>query len=69
MEGYRVERRKYGILVFGPIPIGDMIALVGGWKDDGYDIVATRIAAKLGATLAVCAAGDVTAWEAEIGVR
>lgn len=68
-EQYTVERCKYGVVIRGPLPIDDMLALSKMYKKQNYDTAALRVAAALKATMAVCAKEDVEKWEAEIDAQ
>lgn len=67
-DGYRVERHAHGVVVYGPIPLADTSALAGAWEACGLDTADTRIAAKLGATLAVTSAEGSRLWREELGL-
>jgi hypothetical protein len=61
---YEVKETPFGVLVFGPMPVGDMVALSAVWKKRGLKFLAPGIANALSATLAVT--NNVARWEAEV---
>lgn len=68
-DSYTVTRHKHGIVVEGPLPVGDMAALCGAWGERGYTIVDAAIAGHLRASLVVTDDEGSKAWRAELGIR
>lgn len=67
-SGYRVVSTKHGILVFGSIPIPDMVALAKSWQEErGFNMLDLGVAAALGANFAITANQETgAAWRAEV---
>ena len=61
---YEVKETEFGVLVFGPIPIDDMVALSKVWEARGFKYLAPGVSSALKATLAVT--GDVKKWQTAI---
>ncbi len=65
-KGYRIEDHKYGVVVYGTIPVDDLVALTKVWSKRGLNQMALGVSSALGANLAVCREGDIEKWELEI---
>lgn len=65
-DGYTVESANGRVLIKGPLPIDDLVALESAWKKRGLDAMSPGVASALGATMAVCRSDDVEAWEKEV---
>lgn len=61
---YEVRETEFGVLVFGSIPIDDMVALSKVWEARGLKYLAPGVSSALKATMAVT--GDVKKWQDSI---
>lgn len=70
-NGYQVEQTRHGILVFGSVPVTDMLALIKAWKKDrGYKTAALGVATAMQAVFAATKDEKTAkAWCAEIDAR
>lgn len=66
MTTYEVRRYKHGIAVFGPLPVGDMVALAKAWGDEGYSVIDAGISSALKANIAVTTKNGGALWRKEI---
>ncbi len=69
--GYRVVQNRYGIAIYGSVPIGNFNVLCKHWgKEDGFKFLRSDVADVLGASAAVVRnEADASAWLKELGIR
>lgn len=66
---YTVEEHEHGIVVKGPVPISDLLALLKVWKRErGLNWCDAVVAQALGASFVVCAKRDSDLWRKKLGV-
>jgi hypothetical protein len=53
MNQYRVEQTEYGVVIYGSLPVDDLVAFSKAWKKRGLIYCRIDIASVLGATLVV----------------
>jgi hypothetical protein len=68
VDSYTVTRHKHGIVVEGPLPVGDMSALCDVWQESGFTIIDAKISGHLKATLVVTSEEGSKAWREELGI-
>lgn len=59
---YEVVRFRYGVAVFGPIPVEDLLALGEAWKVQGHDTADSLLAGKLGASFVAGSVDELEKW-------
>ncbi len=65
---YRIERHRYGWMVFGPVPVRDLPALTR-LVDDTEGLADGLIAKYYKATLVLASKADSDAWREELNLR
>lgn len=63
---YEIKENEFGILVFGSMPIDDMVALAKVWEKRGHTQMVPGVASAMKAMLAVCAPANVKKWKKHI---
>jgi len=69
---YTVEHRTHGIVLIGPVPLGDLGAVQKLGEDHGYDFADALVSGHLheseGVSMALTNAEGSKAWRAELGL-
>jgi hypothetical protein len=68
-RGDSVSRHEHGIVVLGPVPVDEIIALMRVFEEYGYDWCDARIADHYGATLVTTDEEGVEQWREELGLE
>ena len=69
---YKVEHRKHGIVIVGPLPVTDMVGITAMAEARGYNLIAPSIAMHLRLTyngrvsIVLCSDQSLVEWEGEI---
>lgn len=67
-NGYTVERHPHGLVVVGPIPVREVIALAAYGEALGYTVVDAGLSEALGVTMVITGDDDQKAWRTERGL-
>lgn len=67
-EKYRLECKNGCAVVWGPIPIKDLVAKERCWSMSGLDLADVLISKKIGAAMVVGSRESLSAWRAELGL-
>lgn len=65
-DEYRVVRCEHGVLIHGPVPIDDLVALQKGFASQGINLLDAGIAQAMHATVALVSKKSGAKWRAEI---
>ncbi len=68
-DSYRVERHPHGILIFGSVPVDDLVALSKVWAAAGMGHMDPGISLPLRANFAFCSPEHGAVWRNEIDAR
>ncbi len=65
---YSVRSFQHGAAVFGSIPVPELVALIGAWKECGWTHMDLMIASCLGASIAITGGDAQAKWREELKV-
>ena len=70
IDQYEIKKFRYGVAVFGFVPLNDMMGLIDMWQKQGYTAMETVISGHLKATFVLIKnEEDAEAWKKELGIR
>lgn len=69
VTGYSIDVQPHGILIRGPVPVDELMALLKVWEKAGYTSMLPGLTGPFEQTMAIARRGHEDAWRAEVAAR